>query len=194
MTHRAEWAMQAEVANLLRTWLRADCYWTATDAASASSTAGKMRRLRGVRPGAPDLWVLCCGLLIGIELKSKCGRLSPAQLATRQQMLLAGAVWWECRSANAVMWVLHEEGVPFNMIAASDGTVQTWRQPELAPWEVPRRDPAEPRPAAPELAQQRRSWQRRWRQRQRRREAPPEPRTHAAQRQAVSALRNSGQP
>jgi hypothetical protein len=95
MTHRAEWAMQAEVANLLRTWLPADCYWTATDAASASSTGGLMRRLRAVRPGAPDLWVLYCGRLIGIELKSKCGRCSPAQLTTRQQMLQAGADWWD---------------------------------------------------------------------------------------------------
>jgi hypothetical protein len=83
----------------------------------------------------------------------------------------AGADWWECRSPNAAVWALAQSGVPFNMIVHSNGTVQTGRQPELAPWEVPRRDPAEPRPAAPELTQQRRSRQQRWRQRQRARKA-----------------------
>jgi hypothetical protein len=46
-----------------------------------------------------------------------------------------------------------------------------WRHPRLAPWEVPRRDPAEPRPNAPDVAAQRPAARRRWRARQRARKA-----------------------
>jgi hypothetical protein len=52
------------------------------------------------------------------------------------------------------------------MIAHSNGGIGCWRQPELAPWEVPRRDPAEPRPT-PELKARLRERQRLWRERQR---------------------------
>jgi hypothetical protein len=37
----------------------------------------------------------------------------------------------------------------------------------LVPWEVPRRDPSEPRPQHPEVLAQRRKVQRRWQARQR---------------------------
>jgi hypothetical protein len=127
--------------------------------------------LRGCKAGAPDIWILYCGRLITIELKSKGGRCTPSQRAAREALLRAGADWFECRSANAVMQAVCEAGVPFQMIARSDGVIECWRQPELAPWEVPRRDPAEPRPSAPELAAQRRTAQQRWRERQRARKA-----------------------
>src|SRR6516164_8200083 len=52
-----------------------------------------------------------------------------------------GAQWWVCRSAHAAMWAPSER----------------WRQPRLAPWEIPRPDPAEPRPNAPEVTAQRRA-------------------------------------
>ena len=129
MAHRAEWLMQVEVARLFGTWLPADCYWTATDATTASPTTGRMRQLRGCKAGAPDLWILYCGRLITIELKSKGGRCTPSQRAAREALLRAGADWFECRSANAVMWVLHEEGVPFQMIARSGGVIECWRRP-----------------------------------------------------------------
>ena len=47
------------------------------------------------------------------------------------------------------------------MIVHDDGTTDRWRQPRLAPWEVPRRDPAEPRPSAPDAAARRRAARRR---------------------------------
>jgi hypothetical protein len=69
------------------------------------------------------------------------------------------------------MWALNKSGVRFRVIVNDDGTTERWRQPRLAPWEVPRRDPAEPRPNAPEVAAQRRAAQRRRRERQRARHA-----------------------
>jgi hypothetical protein len=49
------------------------------------------------------------------------------------------------------------------VIVHNDGTTELWRQ-LLAPWEVPRHDPAEPRPNAPDVA---RAAGQRWRERQR---------------------------
>ena len=69
------------------------------------------------------------------------------------------AQWWVCRSAHAAMWALRKSGVRFRTIVHEDGTTERWRQPRLARWEIPRRDPAEPRPNAPEVTAQRRAAQ-----------------------------------
>jgi hypothetical protein len=171
MVHRAEWEQQVRLAALLDVWLPGDAFWTATDAAGTSSTIGARRRLLGCKAGLADILIVYRGRLIAIELKSEFGRCTPVQLAVREALLAAGADWWEARSANAAMAALAESGVQFRMITRGDGKIECWRQPDLAPWEVPRRDPAEPRPAGPELAEQRRITQRRWREDQRARKA-----------------------
>ena len=162
--------MQVEVARLFGTWLPADCYWNATDATTASPTTGRLRRLRGCKAGAPDIWILYCGRLITIELKSKGGRCTMSQRAAREALLGAGAYWVECRSVNAVMQAVRDAGIPFNMIAHNNG-IECWRQPALEPWEVPRRHPDEPRPRAPEVAEEHRAMMRAWRGRRRARRA-----------------------
>jgi hypothetical protein len=100
--------MQVEVARLLGTWLPADCFWSAIDATTTSPTAGLMRRLRGCRAGLPDIFVLYCGTLIAIEMKSPRRQCTRSQRAVRESLLRAGALWWECRSANSAMWALRE--------------------------------------------------------------------------------------
>jgi hypothetical protein len=40
--------------------------------------------------------------------------------------------------------------VKFRTRANEDGTIERWQQPELPAWEVPKRDPHERRPRAPE--------------------------------------------
>jgi hypothetical protein len=78
------------------------------------------------------------------------------QREVRAALLRAGVEWWECRSAHAAMWALCEAGVTFRTIPRHDGGIECWRQPKLAPWEMPRRDPAQPRPNALEVAARRR--------------------------------------
>jgi hypothetical protein len=129
--------------------------------------AGAMRKKRGVKPGLPDTLVLHRGKLVTLELKSRQGRCSASQRAAREALLRAGAEWWECRSAHAAMWALRKSGVGFRALARADGTTERWRHPGLASWEVPRRDPAEPRPNAPDVAARRREARQRWRARQR---------------------------
>jgi hypothetical protein len=45
---------------------------------------------------------------------------------------------------------LYEAGLPFRTIVHEDGAIERWQQPELPEWEVPKRNPHERRPRAPE--------------------------------------------
>jgi hypothetical protein len=179
VSRREEWEQQVKLAALLDQWLDPTCtFATATDPVASSATAGAMRKKRGVKAGVPDTLVLhrrkrtAC-TLIAIEMKSRQGKVTASQRATREALLRAGADWWEARSARAAMWALRKSGVRFRTLVYRDGTTERWRQPRLAPWEVPRRDPTEPRPNAPDVAAQRRAARQRWRARQQRRETPP---------------------
>jgi hypothetical protein len=115
-----------------------------------SATGGAMRKKRGVKPGVPDVLVWYRGESITIELKSRRGQCSPSQRAAREALLRAGAQWWVSRSANAAMWALVESGVTFRVLSNDDGTIERWQQPKLPAWEVPKRNPHERRPRAPD--------------------------------------------
>ena len=174
MSRREEWQEQVKLSSLLDKWLDHTCtFATATDPVASSAKSGAMRKKRGVKAGLPDTWVLHRGKLVTIELKSRQGRCSASQRATREALLRAGAEWWECRSAHAAMWALRKSGVRFRTLTRAGGTTERWRQPRLAPWEIPRPDPAEPRPNAPDVAARRRAARQRWRARQRGRETLP---------------------
>jgi hypothetical protein len=151
VARREEWREQVKLARLLDKWLDPACStWTATDPVAATVTSGFMRKKKGVRPGVPDLLVWYCGQSITIELKSRRGQCTRSQRSMREQLLRAGVQWFVCRSAIAAMWALYESGVPFRTIVHEDGTIERWQQPELPAWEVPKRDPHEKRPRAPE--------------------------------------------
>jgi hypothetical protein len=149
VARREEWQTQTEVAARLDAWLPADAFWTALDPIAPSATSGLLRKRRGCKAGVPDILILYRGKLITIELKSRRGQCSRSQRAVRVALLRAGvAAWWVCRSANAVMWAVAHD-VPFRTIVHEDGTIERWQQPELPAWEVPKRDPHERRPRAP---------------------------------------------
>lgn len=130
-----EWAEQADLAERLAELLDPACvFWTAVDNQPWSKVAGILRKKRGVRPGIPDILVLYRGKLIGLELKSRIGRVSEAQLAVRREMLLAGGMWWMVRGARSALVALHRSGVKFR---------RRWKPPVLEPWEEPVADPAQ---------------------------------------------------
>ena len=70
----------------------------------------------------------------------------------REALLRGGAQWWVCRSANAAMCALRKSGVRFRTLINDDddGTIERWQPPKLPAWEVPKRNPNERRPRAPE--------------------------------------------
>jgi hypothetical protein len=151
VARREEWREQVKLARLLDTWLDPACtFWTATDPVAASVTSGAMRKKRGVKAGVPDVLVLYRGKLIAIELKSRHGKCSRSQRLVREALLRAGAEWFECRWAVAAMWSLSEAGVRFRTLVHEDGTTERWRQPELPEFALPKRNPHERRPRAPD--------------------------------------------
>ena len=48
------------------------------------------------------------------------------------------------------MWALAWSSVLFRMIVHEGNTIQRWQQPELPAWEVPKRNPHDRQPHAPE--------------------------------------------
>jgi hypothetical protein len=97
----------------------------------------------------PDISVLYRGKLIAIELKSLRSKCSLPQRAVRDALLPAGAQWWVCRTARAAMWVLARSRV-LPHADHDNGTCECWQLPKLPAWELPKCDPQERRPRAPE--------------------------------------------
>jgi hypothetical protein len=151
----SEWKIQQQLARLLDLWLPDDAFWTATDTVARSATSGCMRKRRGVKPGIPDciIWFRDghnVGRTIAVELKSPYGQLRPAQRVAREQMLRAGIkAWWQCCTAEAAMWAIAKSGVKFRTLTNADGTTETWRQPKLECYEVPKTGPRQRRPRPP---------------------------------------------
>jgi hypothetical protein len=74
-------------------------------------TAGKLKA-EGLQPGAPDLLILWKGRAIGLELKTRAGRLSSAQLAFSMRWTTAGGVYAVARSLEEVAALLDAAGAP----------------------------------------------------------------------------------
>ena len=67
-TNKWEWEQQAKLAALLDTWLDPACtYWSASDPVASSVKTGLFRKMRGVKPGQPDVHVVYRGKTIFIE-------------------------------------------------------------------------------------------------------------------------------
>jgi hypothetical protein len=56
--------------------------------------------LFGLGEGTPDLMVIVCGRLLGLELKTPVGRLSKKQMAVREAWEAAGAAYRVARSVG----------------------------------------------------------------------------------------------
>ena len=80
---------------------------TVTDASRTWSRSGRPGRPRVSTPGWPDITaVLPGGRMLGIEVKSRRGRLRPAQRATLGLLAAAGAVVVVARSVRDVMTIV----------------------------------------------------------------------------------------
>jgi hypothetical protein len=143
---RLEAEEQVKLMALLDRLLDPACVFaTAVENKPRNALAGALQVRAGVRRGLPDLFFLHNGRLICIELKSYCGEVSKAQLATREALLAGGLRWWWlARSARAVVHALHLSNVP---LRTPNG--RRWRPPVLPDWERPTQDPALFKPSHP---------------------------------------------
>lgn len=150
---------QRKLTEMLEKWLDPGCTcWSATENRPRSALSGMFQRMRGVKSGVPDVFVIFCGRVIWLELKSPVGTVSRSQREMRRELLAGGAVWWLCRSARSAMVALHRSGVQFR---TSGG--RRWKPPALRPWEEPQEDPSRPHPAHPAVTARRRAARRRQR-------------------------------
>jgi hypothetical protein len=152
MVSRAEFKECVRLSQLLDLWLPDSCFWSAIDVTPRSATNGFVRRLKGCKAGVPDYWIIYRSKLITIEMKSPRGggQCRPAQRAVREQLLKAGIkAWWQCCTAEGAMWALAKSGLKFRTLTNPDGSIETWKQPPLERFEVPKRDPRERRPRPP---------------------------------------------
>ena len=161
-----EWAEQTALVAQLREMLDHSVFWMAVDNQPWSKAAGIRRKQRGCRAGAPDLLILHKGALIGIEMKSRVGRVSWAQKEVRREMVRAGGSWFLCRTARSALAVLHRQGVPLR-----NRQGQLWRPPLLPAWEEPVSDLDQPMVWHPQVLRQWREDKERWRARAKARRA-----------------------
>jgi hypothetical protein len=159
-----EWTTQTRVAELLKRHLPAGCFSTALENAPRSRLAGLLTKLRGTRPGLPDIWVIWLGENVVVELKSRSGIASKVQRQVRDELLAAGVTfWWLARSPRACLLALHLSGVP----------LVGWRPPKgpLPEWKGLFADPHVRLPMHPVVARERAAAQQRYRERRREGEA-----------------------
>lgn len=121
--HVTEEMLHRTVARFLSLALRSPTIWTSIDAGAGkmSRAAAGRRKARGVKAGWPDILVMHpvaragnnygCWML-GIELKTAKGRLSPEQKAVAQAFEQAGGFAFVARSVDEVEWYLLDFGIP----------------------------------------------------------------------------------
>ncbi len=66
----------------------------------------------GLRPGAPDLFVIYDGRFIGLEVKMPTGKLQNSQKLTADAIVMAGGAYFVVRSLECVWQALTAFGVP----------------------------------------------------------------------------------
>lgn len=73
----------------------------------------QMNKLKatGLKPGAPDLFVLVRGVLFGFEVKTDTGRLAASQKDVCDKIISAGGIWALVRSIGDVERCLVDNGV-----------------------------------------------------------------------------------
>src|SRR5512139_1776153 len=118
---RPEQSLQQDVARYLARVLSSPSYWSAIGHGGGGLVRGAILKSMGVKAGVPDLIVMHPVLkagsgagcwVIGIELKSATGSLSPAQKATKVAFENAGGMYYVARSIDEVEGFLRGVGIP----------------------------------------------------------------------------------
>ena len=109
---RPEQNLHRAVAHYLRLALRPPVIWTTFPAGGGGKTRGAILKGLGLTPGFPDIMVFAPGpLVLGLELKSKTGRLSPEQQYMAQAFWALGFHYRAARAVEEVEEILRTTGI-----------------------------------------------------------------------------------
>ncbi len=119
------------VAAYLRVALAAPTYWSSVDhgAGKLSKAAAGNAKGRGCKAGLPDVFIFhpCtmtgASIVVGLELKSRLGRLSSEQVETHAALERAGVSCCIARSVDEVEQILASHGVPLRARSLGLGRV-----------------------------------------------------------------------
>jgi hypothetical protein len=115
---RPEEAFQAVVCRYLE-WALAgnSMFFSVPNGGIRSRTEAIRFKATGTIPGIPDLFVINDGRLLGLELKSGKGRLSPTQVACHDRLRAARCPVYICRDLDDVQAALRSAGVPLRAVS-----------------------------------------------------------------------------
>ena len=113
MRSQPEYRLHCVVADYLEIALPARVLWwhTANGENRSAITGARLKRM-GVKRGMPDLFVFHDRDLIGIELKTGKGRISPEQADVADRLVALGGSFILARSLDDVEIGLRNRGVP----------------------------------------------------------------------------------
>jgi hypothetical protein len=100
------------VARYLWLALKPPVLWSTFPAGGGGIRRGARLKERGLKAGMPDILVFAPGIVLGVELKTGKGSLSPEQKAMRDAFLALGMHWATCRSLYDVAKALSDYSVP----------------------------------------------------------------------------------
>jgi len=115
MAKHSEHALQVAVARMLAIVLDPEkTWWSGIDHGAGKMTPASagLRRARGVKRGLPDIIILFNSGLLGIELKSDKGRLSPEQIEAGNYWISLGHDIVVARSLEDVQEILLAWNIP----------------------------------------------------------------------------------
>ena len=107
-----EHALQRAVAEFLDLALPASAFWTSIDAATRSAIEGQQKKARGVKPGIPDVLIVCKPITLWIELKARTGSVQETQRRVMRALIANGHQWYVARSVAEVETILIRCGIP----------------------------------------------------------------------------------
>lgn len=109
--------LQQAVAKFLDSVLLPGVMWAAIGHGGGGATRGAILKSMGLKPGWPDIIIAAQGVSVGLELKAKDGRASPAQVAVQTGLIECGWKIYLCRSIEDVLAALDMSRVPHRRVS-----------------------------------------------------------------------------
>lgn len=111
---QTEGQLHRAVAGLLNKSLRPPAWFTTFPAGGGGADRGRELKEKGMKPGVPDILIVYCGRLYGIELKAEKGVISESQHECHAELRNCGVDVIVCRTKGQVISALTYWQIPMS--------------------------------------------------------------------------------